>query len=156
VGGGRKYMMHYSKVQWQLFVNNEVKEELQEEMQQHLLECDDCMSIYANLIEESSDIEVSIPEDFTDNIMRQISSENMKRTKKRLNQKRINLFIYYVSAASITLFLTTSGVFQGLYEGFSQGAKYAETTTEKQSIFISGWTSKLTDETSKLVNIVKE
>jgi hypothetical protein len=153
VGGGIKYMMHHSKTQWQLFVNRDLDEALQEKMQEHLLECDDCMTIYTDLIEISSDNEVSIPEDFTDSIMNQIFSENRQLSQRKLKQKRINLFIYYVSAASITLFLTTTGVFQNLYEGFSAGAKYAEANAQKQSIFISGWTHKLTDETSKLVNI---
>lgn len=149
-------MMHHSKTQWQLFVNGDLDEALQEKMQDHLSECDDCMTIYTDLIELSSDIEVSIPESFTDNIMNQIFSENRQLSLRKLKQKRINLFIYYVSAASITLFLTTTGVFQSLYEGFSAGAKYAEANTQKQSIFISGWTHKLTDETSKLVNVVKD
>jgi hypothetical protein len=155
VGGGG-YMRHYSKAEWLWFINNDSGTVLHEEMQEHLLVCDECMMLYLELIDKINMEEVPATEDFTDKVMELVHREKVEAAKRRLNQKRVNTLIYYVSAASLTLLLTGVGTFQDIYKGLSSVEKQAFETPQKQSLFMSGWTDRLTDETSKFLSGVKK
>lgn len=149
-------MRHYSKAEWLWFVNTDSDTLLYEEMQEHMQNCDECMNLYLELIEGITRSEVPVTEDFTDRVMEAVHREKVEAAKKRLNQNRINTLIYYVSAASLTLFLMGTGTFHDIYKSFASVEKYTLENPQKQSLFMSGWTSKLTYETSKILSGVKE
>lgn len=148
-------MRHYSKIEWQQFINNHLDALLELEMQEHLLTCEDCRAIYLELIDESIDTEVTVSAGFTDRLMESIHKENAETAQRKHKQGRRNMLIYYTSAACITLFLMSSGAFQSMYQGITSSDKYVLGTLQKQSLFQSGWTNKLTDKTSKLIHQLK-
>lgn len=151
MGGGRN-LRHYSKAEWQLYINKEYDDLSRQEMQNHLLSCDACMTLYLDLIDEAPIENDTVLDGFTDRVMEQIHMENVKSEGQKLKQKRINMFIYYVSAASITLFLMNAGVFESIYQSFASEKKYLSETSQKKSLFTNGWTSRLTEDTSKFIN----
>jgi hypothetical protein len=148
-------MRHYSKAEWLWFINNESHASLHQDMQEHMLTCDDCMVIYSDLI-DGIDIEESvISKDFTDRVIEMVHKDKIESTQAKLKQKRINAMVNYISAASITLFLMGAGAFQDIYRNFSSEGKHISEASQKQSLFVSGWTNTLTTVTSNLINGIK-
>jgi hypothetical protein len=95
-------MRHFLKEDWLLFSQHLLDGQREIEMEKHLENCNDCLEIYIQTIEEMPAYEYS--QNLTQVIMQQIPK------KKNYNKNKM-LFEYFV-AASITLFLMTSGVFQ--------------------------------------------
>jgi hypothetical protein len=110
------------------------------------------MAQYLDLIDESPFEDETVLEGFTERVMKQIHMENVKTEGQKLKQKRINIIIYYVSAASITLFLMNAGVFDSIYQSFTSEKSQVSEASQKQSLFTNGWTSRLTEDTSKFIN----
>ncbi len=148
-------MRHYSKAEWMWFINSDSHTLLHQDMQVHMLSCDDCMELYSDLI-EGIDIEDSVlSKDFTDRVMEMVHKDKVEAAKLKHKQKRFNTMVYYISAASITLFLMSAGSFQDIYRSFSSEGKYTSKVSQKQSLFVNGWTNTLTDVTSNLINGIK-
>jgi hypothetical protein len=148
-------MRHYSKAEWMWFINSNSHTSLHQDMQEHMLICDDCMAIYSELVDEIDIEEGVISEDFTDRLIEMVHKDKAESSQAKLKQKRINTMVYYISAASITLFLMRAGAFQDIYRSFSTERKYTSESSQKQSLFVSGWTSTLTDVTSNIINGIK-
>ncbi len=146
-------MVHYSEVQWELFITGQIDETLYEEMLQHSLECEDCLKLYLDLLEKSNSPDLIPGEDFTDRVMNCISNENKLMLEKKRKINRANLIIYYTSAASITLFLFWSGIFQGISGSLPQTGKHVGMIQSTAAgIFVSGWTERLSDNTDNIIN----
>jgi len=147
-------MRHYDIKQWKLFSENLIEENMHIEMQQHLLECDQCMELYLTSVEEKTNGEDTyINENFTDNIMNTISSENKKIKEKNYKRRRINLIGCYAVASCLTIFLMWNGAFQFLFDAIPKHSEeFANTSLKREQVFVSGWTDRLTDETSSLIN----
>jgi hypothetical protein len=154
--GGGVYIMHYTKEQWKTFMDHKTETSLHNEMHKHMDTCDECLSMYLDFIEKEQSIEALIPAEFTNKTMNFIKAETTKLNTKRQKQKRINLIIYYASAASITLFLCSTGVFKDIASIMNHSKTLTANTSFNQSLFISGWTDKLTDETSKIINSLEK
>lgn len=113
-------MNHRSKVEWLHYVNDELTETTRTEYEEHLYNCETCMDVYLQIIEESSHVlpDVEDEESFTDAIMSQIEKQRthfhpVKTSKKKLAFYQHTTF-HYLLAASLTVVLMTSGVFQSL------------------------------------------
>ncbi|MBM7587599.1 hypothetical protein JOC86_004173 [Bacillus pakistanensis] len=114
-------MKHKTFEEWMTYVRDEVDEKTRVEFENHLYECDQCMEVYLEAIErqETSFPTVTDPDGFTDGIMAMIEQEKPvtkienPRTyaKTKFYQKSV---FHYLVAATMTLLLMTTGVFQEL------------------------------------------
>lgn len=94
-------MKHFDNVQWKAYMLNQVSEKQREEMEDHLLECADCMQVYFSIAEENLPSEAVIS----------INSSVMNQIQQDRHNSRLKIFKYYVAAASVTIFLTATGSF---------------------------------------------
>ncbi len=69
-------MKHYDYVEWVLYKNNLLDDEIHEKMEEHLIICDECMEVFLSLIDERDmeNAESFIPEDFTEKILYKIEN----------------------------------------------------------------------------------
>lgn len=153
-----KSMKHYDYVEWVLYKNNLLDDEIHEKMEEHLLLCDECMEIFLSLIDEK-DIEMAeafIPEDFTDKVLGSIKNITpIKRTVKKKTKKKVSndFFIYYASVASVAIILTAGGFFGKVVDTVPQ---IVSNVSMEESRFkanrIYDITEEITNRTSKFIN----
>lgn len=110
-------MKHYDYVEWLFYKKSILSVEKQNEMEEHLYSCDECMEIFLSLIDEVEINEASkiVPEDFNKKIIKKISNTKVKEiqtTKKPVKYP----FGYFVAVASVTIVLTLGGVFTNLVD----------------------------------------
>jgi hypothetical protein len=148
--------LHYSLIEWKAYRDNLVNNDKIEKMQNHLLECDECMENYLLSMDylEEGTLQPLVPKNFTEEVMEVIHEENKKILMLRRKSAKSKLIAYYVSAACVTLFLLSSGVFASMFNSFSKLSIQISTVSSKaESIFTSGWTDKLVHRTSGILNI---
>lgn len=109
-------MTHYDIVEWQLFKEDLIHEKIREDMEDHLLECTDCMDIFLALVDKETSDEARVSEKFTDNVIKGIpSNTQIYRNNKSKKGFKINLYnellVYYMAVASVAIFLMGSGFF---------------------------------------------
>lgn len=109
-------MTHYDIVEWQLFKEDLIHEKIREDMEDHLLECTDCMDIFLALVDKETKDEARVSEKFTDNVIKGIpSNTQIYRNNKSKKGFKINLYnellVYYMAVASVAIFLMGSGFF---------------------------------------------
>jgi predicted anti-sigma-YlaC factor YlaD len=148
--------LHYSLIEWRAYRDNLVDDNESEKMQNHLLGCDECMENYLTLMEAFEETAQHSPvlDGFTERVMEIIYEENRYERAFRLKNARARLITYYVSAACVTLLLVSSGVFTLMFNGFAKfDTQISMVSSRTESIFTSGWTDKLVDSTSEILNI---
>lgn len=108
-------MNHRSYEEWVRYVNNQLDEKTREQYDAHLFGCDQCLSVYLEVIEA---MEQQLPamnnkEEFTDSLMIKIKQQNLGRANSvsKFYQKPI---FHYVLAAAMTFLLMSTGVFSHL------------------------------------------
>ncbi|RDW20236.1 hypothetical protein CWR48_05910 [Oceanobacillus arenosus] len=111
-------MKHIQYEEWLSYIEDTLDEKTREHYENHLYDCDACMSLYLEAIEA---MEQKIPvmatnATFTDEVMQKISDDQkqeskVKTAKSSFYQKAI---VHYVVAAAITLFLMSQGAFSQL------------------------------------------
>jgi len=113
-------MNHQSKDHWLDYVNDELPETTRIEYEEHLYDCETCMDVYLQVIEEASHLPEDVKDEksFTDEVMSQIEKEPLhfqadEKDKTKHTFYKQTLF-HYVIAASLTVVLMSSGVFQSL------------------------------------------
>ncbi|MFP7474012.1 hypothetical protein SFC55_23780 [Niallia taxi] len=113
---------HYSFEQWQEYAKDELDEGNRSQMEDHLYGCDHCLDLYVQAVEaqEQELPSISDVEGFTDQIMQKITQEQAElmdipvvKPKKKKSFYQSSIF-HYAIAASITLVLMTTGVFQSI------------------------------------------
>lgn len=151
-------MRHYDYVEWVLYKNNLIDDELHKKMEEHLLLCDECMEIFLSLIDEE-DMEKAgafIPEDFTDKVLDSI--KNITPIKKSINKttkKKIpkDFFIYYAAVASVAIILTAGGFFGKMVDTVPQlvaNVSIEESRFKANRIY--DFTEEITNKTSMFIN----
>ncbi|MFA9559717.1 hypothetical protein ACERII_20615 [Evansella sp. AB-rgal1] len=106
-------MSHVSKDDWVRYVHGEHPEEVRMKYEDHLYNCDHCMELYLQAMEDTSHTLPQLADntEITDVIMAQISGEKeVERLKKRPFYEKTAF--HYVVAAAMTVILMSSGVFQ--------------------------------------------
>lgn len=101
-------MRHYCKEEWNNYIDNSCEEGIFVQMEEHLMTCEVCLKQYVESLEENEIKKKTIvPINFVKEVMTKMNGtlENSKLKNKR------KIFISYASAASITLFLMSSGIF---------------------------------------------
>ena len=115
-------MTHYSYEEWMKYVKNELVQEVQEIVENHLYSCDQCLDLYLQAVTEVESELPFISNDthFTDVVMAQVleiqlptikSVKENRNGKKRFYQLAV---FHYTIAAAMTILLMTTGVFQSL------------------------------------------
>ena len=92
-------MKHYDSTKWKLYTENKLDEHEEEEMQEHLLNCDQCLSLYLSLIdykinEKSIDETIFPAINFTDSVINALKVDKKKAEEKRQKRNHTNLVVY--------------------------------------------------------------
>ena len=75
-------MMHYSKEDWRNYTLDFIESNERESMEEHLYECDDCLALYMESIDEQHENLPMINDDsFTNEVMTQINFETLQSNK---------------------------------------------------------------------------
>lgn len=146
-------MKHYDYVEWLFYKKNMFAIEKQDEMEEHLFNCDECMEIFLSLIDEEEINEASniVPEDFNKNIMMKISNTKVKKivaTKKPVKYP----FGYFVAVASVTIVLTLGGFYTNLVDAvpnISASVNMLEKHDKPNRIF--NFSERIVNGTSKFI-----
>jgi hypothetical protein len=136
--GGRLFMTHYSLQLWQAYIHGDEVE--RDSMDNHLQECDECMGMYVLCLDE---LQVSLPQlmnpiEFMDRVQGhvQFKSECNSKPPRTIIPKRwyTHTWFHYTIAASITLVLVSSGMFNQILDRVSQ---LTENTEQAEHISVS-------------------
>lgn len=147
-------MKHYDYVEWVLYKNKLLDDEIYNEMEEHLFLCESCMEIFLQLIDEEELEKVGnlVPIDFTNKVMNNIKdiSPMKKRTKKKVSN---DFFIYYAAVASVAIILTAGGFFEKMVETvpyISANISLQENNIKRDTIY--NFSEIITSKTSKFIN----
>lgn len=152
-------MKHYDSIEWTLYKKNLLEDKIYNEMEEHLFQCDECMDTFLSLIdeEEVENAEYFVPEDFAENLMKnieKITPINQSR-KKPTRKKRMfpkDFFLYYTATAAVAIVLTATGVFTTMVDSapdLTRDISIEETKINKSSIY--KLSQRLTEETSDFI-----
>ena len=155
-------MNHYDIVEWKLFNQDLLDEKIRQDMEDHLLECDHCMGIFLSIVEDGQEDRPKVSENFTDNIMDQISKRTeMDKENKKINivknvEKKKNTYneflVYYMAVASVAIFLTGSGFFTSIVSQAPDfGGKIIESKKEVKLDLVYNFSKNISDATSSFV-----
>lgn len=132
---------HYDRDDWLAFRARLVNEDKMAAMEEHLLECDQCLNTFLDLVDEPeiSDAALFVPGDFADMVLSALPyalPSNKPAARRPGTGKRSNILIAYASAAAITLFLMNNGFFNGLSNmaAASSSASHSEYSLARQMI----------------------
>jgi hypothetical protein len=113
-------MSHYAKQEWIQYINGKLAEDLQIELDHHLLSCNQCMNSYMECIEEGGDLLPSLenPMLFVDTIMKSLPSVHEERPAQKSKMRRFyeTPIFHYSVAAAITFIFMSSGLFTQLID----------------------------------------
>lgn len=142
-------MKHYSKKEWQLYIDGSIGLKQQTEMEEHLVVCDDCLTAYLSAVEsaESGKAVDFVSADFTDELMAKLNISEAKAPAK-LKKKRpefSNILIYYTAAACITLMFLSCGVFDYIGHYVPKTTLKMVNSTKQTKILENGWSERLMD-----------
>lgn len=90
------------------YVTDQLDEETRETFENHLYDCDRCLAVYIDSLEQLSTVTLK-SDSFTDDVIARIT--------KKENEKKRSIYqplIHYAIAAGFTLLLTVAGVFEQL------------------------------------------
>ncbi|MDR7856834.1 hypothetical protein [Tissierella sp.] len=148
-------MKHYDCMEWILYKNNLLDKKIHEEMEEHLLLCDECMDIFLSLIDESEieRAENLVPRNFTENVMDNIKNiRPIKKTVKKKTKTSNDFFIYYTAVASVAIILTASGFFTKVVDTVPQiTANISLQDNRVKSNVIYDFSESITNKTSNFI-----
>jgi anti-sigma factor RsiW len=130
-------MSHYTKEEWRQFIGDVLPEEKREGMESHLYTCDQCLTIYMELIEAyASDLPTPSEQAISaDDILAQAALEaKPQRTQLQVRKK----LLHYGIAAAITIAFMSSGIFQSV----TNAAVLGTDISENRSSYTEQWMDK--------------
>lgn len=145
---------HYDLNEWTRYYYDLIEDDMRTSMDEHLLSCQECMDIYLSVVDNDKNIDnIKIPsENFTKDIMNKLSQETLIKKKTSPIQFK-KVMLYYVSAASITIFFTAIGLFNYVGAGLPRiSAAAMHSKSYSKVLAHSGWSERLTDSTSMLID----
>jgi len=141
----------YPAKTWQSYRDGSLTAEESAGLEEHLLDCEQCLETYLELVQQGSDrLEPGLSPDFTERLLAIIKPEEQRKEPERgvkERNSRATLLIGYCAAACIALFFWMGGYFDGISGGLA-----------KQGIIQRGWTEKVNMEAppSFLNNILRQ
>ena len=153
-----KRMKHFDYVEWLFYKENLISLDRQKKMEEHLYNCDKCLETFLSIIDENEieSASKSIPEDFTENLIDEISKKKVKTLEKEKTKARYINFGYYVAIASVTIILTTAGFFNNMIESVPKisGGIRANSNIERPNL-VYEYSEKIMGMTSKFINDIE-
>ena len=146
-------MKHYDYIEWLLYKTKSLSSEKLDEMEEHLYNCDLCMDIFLSLIDDE-ELEVAseyVAEDFTLNVLENISKSKVKVIQAKNDKKTFNYqFMYYVAVASVTIFLTMGGFYTNLVDAVPKISESIQVVEERPNHIVK-FSEKVVNSTSSLL-----
>ncbi|MYL54753.1 hypothetical protein GLW08_15565 [Pontibacillus yanchengensis] len=117
-------MKHVTEDFIQLYINGQLQEQEQLQLEAHFEQCDTCFDMYLEQL-DVADTTSPLSEQFTNDTAQTIINQHPtfqtpSKTFSAQPSKQRNTFIHYVVAAGFTLLLMMSGVFQYMTDSFNQ------------------------------------
>lgn len=127
--------MHRSYDLWIAYIENRLPEAEREEAERHLYVCDDCLALYLRVVDQQSVAwEEERAKAVTAEVMDTIQSQGQSSVSKRqMQRERRRRLIHYTVAASLTLLLMSSGVFQQLMS-YTESWRNAYEVADQQKV----------------------
>ncbi len=131
-------MTHYTDQQWKAYIQGDELDRAS--MDTHLLECDACMDIYLIVVEDLHELlpEITNITAFSEGVLQHIKSLPTYSTKhsQPMTHRRwyTNMFFHYTIAASLTILLVGSGIFDQIFDRVSE---ISENTEQAQRATVS-------------------
>jgi anti-sigma factor RsiW len=103
-------MSHFTQKEWKDYVTGTIHQDQQTIMEDHLYECDACLADYLHANDQFNSFEVPVaPAGQMEELQQKMKVTTIK---KKLKKNKQNPFWHYVIAASLTITLMSSGLFQ--------------------------------------------
>lgn len=135
--------MHRSMEYWIAYVENRLSQTERGEAERHLYDCDDCLTMYLRAAEQQPVAwDAERAEAVTAAVISRVSGHGTQTEREWLSR-----FIHYTVAASLTLLLMASGVFQQLVS-YTESWRSAYNVAEQQKPLIA---DKVINRTSHLL-----
>lgn len=150
-------MKHYNSEEWRN-LGKGLNNEIQIEMEKHLLDCDACLQLFLEGIDQASLEEArnAIPSDFTVRSCSLIKAGERKTERYPAHFQRKGLLAYYAAAAAITIMLTGGGVFQSLNNAkMNLQPNPAIHAGSKYEAILFNWPAQLQEKTAELLNTIE-
>lgn len=129
-------MKHYTEDEWTEWIREQAPDSLSVDMESHLYECEECLSIYMHALELHTSA-LPVPKDIDeleyDQLFKRTTRLSVKEESSWRETAKHTYFQYAVAAAA-TLILTISGFFSGLSQELGD---WKEPTDLQQSTSIS-------------------
>ncbi|EOP09116.1 MULTISPECIES: hypothetical protein [unclassified Bacillus (in: firmicutes)] len=139
-------MMHYSKEDWRNYTLDFIESNERESMEEHLYECDHCLALYMESIDEQHENLPMINDDsFTNEVMTQINFEILQSNENIKTNSLKRTIIHYIIATAATIIFMVSGLFQYIFtatSNFEKSSKHNESSISQQIVNKSVDTSK--------------
>lgn len=153
----------YEERMWSAYHSGLFSEARRSDMEEHLLVCDSCMSIYLKILEDTNlKSAPMLSEDFTDRVMGAIEQEKRhNEVDKEVLTSKVTILLSYCAAASIALFFWGGGYFEGLSSGLVKGFQYIDKVeiTQKvaepqRGLIQSGWSNKVQETRPSFIDTI--
>jgi predicted anti-sigma-YlaC factor YlaD len=102
-------MSHFTQMEWRDYVTGTIHQDQQTIMEDHLYECDACLAYY---LQANDQFSFEVPEAPAGKIEELQKEMKVTTIKKKLRKNKQNPLWHYVIAASLTITLMSSGLFQ--------------------------------------------
>lgn len=151
-------MKHFSSEEWRALGqgSDEVKNAM---MEKHLLECDACLQLFLEGIDEAAleQAGAAIPPDFSTRTCALIAAEARRKEKYPASFQRKGFFAYYAASAVITIVLTGGGAFQALNHAARTNVPphSAVRAESKYEAILFDWPSRLQEKTAGWINALE-
>lgn len=139
------------------YILEELDENGEKLFEDSIIEDEDSLKDYIAYLETSIKEKEYTSKDFTDKVMGLVEEEFnreklIKKTKKK--NSKVNLFIYYTAAATITIIFSLSGVFDVISNNMGNKVYASDKRHEYKKVIKEGWTDRLASNTSAIINSV--
>ncbi|KFN02602.1 hypothetical protein D0U04_03715 [Bacillus clarus] len=139
-------MMHYSKEDWRNYTLDFIASNERESMEEHLYECDYCLALYMESIDEQHENLPMINDDsFMNEVIAQIHFETLQSNENIKTNQLKRTIIHYIIATAATIIFMASGLFHYIFtatSNFEKSSKHNETSISQQLVNKTMHTSK--------------
>ncbi len=147
-------MRHFDINQWKSYMAQSLDKSQEQQMEQHLLHCDECLQTYISAVEESQQKLAAVGD--SQNLTNRIISRIAEDTAAEKNVKKVvrpGMLAYYSAAACITLCLTFTGGFDYMSKGVNSAVSYiASTSKQVEKVIDIEWSDTFKERTSGTFN----
>ncbi|MGE6362658.1 hypothetical protein ACQKD9_02020 [Bacillus paramycoides] len=131
-------MTHYTKEDWSNYTLDLIASNECESMEEHLYECDHCLALYMESIDEQHENLPMINDDsFTNEVMTQINFETLQPIENIKTNSLKRTIIHYIIATAATIIFMVSGLFHSIFtatSNFEKSSKHNETSISQQIV----------------------